>query len=224
SVTATGPILISNRGGIASESFFTNAGSVTVSAPQITVSNGFISTSTLASGRAGNIAISGGSMDLVNGGQIASASIAVATGGGGDVQVNLNGTLTISGGSPNGGSPRPAPLSDFFTDSRSGIFTTTAGSGPGGNITVHAQKIRLAEGGTISAASTGTETAIAGNITINFDDRFSMNAATMTTDSLLADGGNITITSTGSLLDLINSQITTSVRKGFGGGGNIILA
>src|SRR4029453_11071702 len=35
--------------------------------------------------------------------------------------------------------------------------------------------------------------------------------------------GNITITSTGSILDLINSQITTSVRSGVGGGGNITL-
>jgi hypothetical protein len=50
-----------------------------------------------------------------------------------------------------------------------------------------------------------------------------MEHASISTDSLQADGGNITIGSTGSLLHLIDSQITTSVRSGVGGGGNITL-
>jgi large exoprotein involved in heme utilization and adhesion len=48
-----------------------------------------------------------------------------------------------------------------------------------------------------------------------------MDHATISTDSLLADGGNIRITSTGSEFRLFDSQITTSVRSGKGGGGNI---
>jgi len=222
SVVATGPIVISNRAGIASQAQFSDAGNVTISAPLISIINGFISTATVGSGRAGDVIISGGSLELANGGQIVTASINPGTGAGGDVHVNLSSALTISGSS-GGGSALPPVYSTSFTDPRSGIFSTTETSGPGGNITIHAHKIRLAEGGTISAASTGTETAIAGNITINFDDRFSLNGASITTDSLQADGGNITITSTGSILDLINSQITTSVRSGTGGGGNIIL-
>ena len=50
-----------------------------------------------------------------------------------------------------------------------------------------------------------------------------MDHASISTDSVQADGGNITITSTGSLLHMIDSQITTSVRSGVGGGGNITL-
>jgi large exoprotein involved in heme utilization and adhesion len=224
SIVATGPISISNRAGIASESFFTNAGTVTISAPVVSIGNGFISTSTLASGRAGDIVISAGALELASGGQIASASIATATGAGGDVQLNLSSALTISGASPTGRSPLPTPFSDFFTDARSGIFTTAAGSGPGGNITIRSpQQIRILNGGTISAASTGDVNATAGNITINFGDRFSMDGSSITTSSTLADGGNIVITSTGSILDLSDSQITTSVQSGVGGGGNITL-
>jgi hypothetical protein len=117
----------------------------------------------------------------------------------------------------------PAPFSDFFTDPRSGIYSTAAGTGPGGNITIRAPQIRLHDRGTISAASTGTADAIAGNIDITFGDLFELRTATIGTDSLEADGGNITIASTGSILLLVDSQITTSVRSGLGGGGNIIL-
>ena len=100
SLVATGPIVISNGAGIASESFFNDVGSITISAPQVFLNNGFISTSTLQSGRAGDISITAGNLTLENGGQIASASIALATGRGGDVHLNIGGSLSISGRSP----------------------------------------------------------------------------------------------------------------------------
>ncbi|HKZ03965.1 MAG TPA: filamentous hemagglutinin N-terminal domain-containing protein [Methylomirabilota bacterium] len=218
---ATGPIVISNGAGIASESFFNDTGSVTISAPLISVNRGFISTSTFQSGRAGDIVVSGGSLELAGGGQIASASIASATGRGGDVHLSLSGTLTISGNS-GGGSVLPPPFSDLFTDARSGIFTTAAGTAPGGNVTVRAAQIRL-DGGVISAASTGTADALAGNIDVTFGDLLRMRNATIGTDSVEADGGNIIIVSTGSTLHMIDSQITTSVGQGLGSGGNITL-
>jgi filamentous hemagglutinin family protein len=222
-LVATGPVVISNGAGIASEAFFNDVGTITISAPELFINNGFISTSTLQSGRAGDISITAGTLALENGGQIASASIALASGRGGDVRLNISDSLTISGRSPTGRSVLPAPFSDFFTDPRSGIFTTTAGSGPGGNIAIQSPQIQLRDSGTISAASTGTAEATAGSIDITFGNLLSLNGATITTDSTLADGGNITITSTGSLLHLVNSQITTSVQSGVGGGGNITL-
>ena len=45
----------------------------------------------------------------------------------------------------------------------------------------------------------------------------------MTTGATLADGGNISITTTGSLVHLTDSQITTSVQSGAGTGGNIAI-
>jgi filamentous hemagglutinin family protein len=231
SLVATGPVIISNRAGIGSAASFNDVGNITISAPQIVVSDGSISTSTLQSGRAGDISITAGTLALENGGQISSGSIAASTGRGGDVHLNLDGSLTISGQSPpsvqcpTGCSALRTLLGTdtAFTDPRSGIFSTAAGTAPGGNITIRSPQIQLRDGGTISAASTGTAEATAGNIDITFGALFSLNRATITTDSTLADGGNITITSTGSLLHLVNSQITTSVQSGVGGGGNITL-
>jgi len=50
-----------------------------------------------------------------------------------------------------------------------------------------------------------------------------MQNGSITTESSLADGGNISITTTGSLVRLTDSQITTSVESGVGTGGNIIV-
>jgi len=50
-----------------------------------------------------------------------------------------------------------------------------------------------------------------------------MQSGSITTASTLADGGNISITTTGSTTNLSNSQITTSVESGTGSGGNITI-
>jgi large exoprotein involved in heme utilization and adhesion len=221
SIIATGPIVLSNGGGIATTAFVGDVGPIDISAPQITLNGGFISTATLQSGNAGGILINTGALSLTGGGQIVTASIDQASGIGGDVTVNA-GTLTISGSSPSGQSVLPSPFSDVFTDPRSGIFSTAAATGPGGNITIRAPQIQILDGGTISAASSSpSPLATAGSIGITFGDLFSMNRSTISTEALAADGGNITISSTGSLLLLVDSQITTSVQSGVGGGGNI---
>jgi filamentous hemagglutinin family protein len=348
-VTAHGPVSITDRAGISSQTFLQDVGSVTLSAPTVVIDGGFINSSTLEAGRAGSIVLDVGTLQLTGGGQIASSSVLFASGPAGQINVTASESITITGSSPDGKSVLPIPFGDFINDARSGIFSTTANTGPGGNITLRAPqirladggtisasslisatgpagqidvtasesititgaspfgdsglfsttagpgpggnitlragqiqladggtisaastgvlpgsgaagdidvtgtgsititgvpsgifsttagtgaggsitlrapRIRLADGGTISASSTGGPSAIAGDITINFDNRFSLNGATITTDSVLADGGNITITSTGSILDMINSQITTSVQSGVGGGGNITL-
>jgi filamentous hemagglutinin family protein len=222
-VVATGPILLSNGGGIVNTAFFGDVGPIEISAPQLSLNGGFVSTATLQSGNAGGILINAGALTLTGGGQIVTASIDQATGLGGDVTVNA-GSLTISGSSPSGLSVLPSPFNDVFTDSRSGIFSTAAAAGPGGNITIRAPQIQILDGGTISAASTSlSPLATAGSIAIAFGDQFSMNGSNISTEALVADGGNITITATGSVLLLTDSQITTSVQSGTGGGGNIFV-
>ena len=191
SLVATGPVVISNGAGIASESFFNDVGSITISAPQVILNNGFISTSTLQSGRAGDISITAGNLTLENGGQIASASIASATGRGGDVHLNIDGSLSISGRSPatelcpTGCSVLPAPFSDFFTNPQSGIYSTTAGIAPGGNITIRSPQIQLFDGGTISASSTGVILASgpAGHINVTASDSITITGASPTGES-----------------------------------------
>jgi hypothetical protein len=45
----------------------------------------------------------------------------------------------------------------------------------------------------------------------------------VTTGATLADGGDISIATTGSLVHLTDSQVTTSVLGGVGDGGNIAI-
>ena len=184
-------------------------GPVTITGTSPTDQSGLFST-TAGTGPGGSITLRAAQIQLADGGTISSASTGVLPGSGaaGNIDVSATGPVTITGTSPTG---------------QSGLFSTTAGTGPGGNITLRAPQIRLADGGTISASSTGGPSATAGSIDITFGEEFVLEHASISTDSLQADGGNITIVSTGSLLHLIDSQITTSVRSGVGGGGNITL-
>jgi filamentous hemagglutinin family protein len=222
-VTAHGAVSISDRAGISSQTFLQDVGSVTLSAPAVVIDGGFINTSTLEAGRAGSIVLNVGTLLLTGGGQVASSSVLLASGPAGHINVTASESITITGASLDGQSVLPVPFGGFVNDARSGIFSTAAATGPGGNITLRAPQIRLADGGTISASSTGGPSATAGSIDITFGSLFQMDHASISTDSAQADGGNITITSTGSLLHMIDSQITTSVRSGVGGGGNITL-
>jgi len=100
-----------------------------------------------------------------------------------------------------------------------------AGGGRGGNVNITAPQVNLLDGGSVSANSRGTADALAGNVNIVTDNLAMKGGSSITTQSLLADGGNIAITSTGSgsLVYLLDSQITTSVQSGVGSGGNITI-
>jgi hypothetical protein len=134
----------------------------------------------------------------------------IGAGQGGSIAVNA-GTLSLTG-----------PGSGLFSDT--GPFLgAPANSGVGGNIDVVAKNVSVQDGATISANSRGTASALAGNINVAFGDTLQLTNSNITTESLLADGGNITITSTGSTLYLLNGQILTSVQSGLGAGGNITI-
>jgi filamentous hemagglutinin family protein len=219
SVTATDSIMISGLAGISSQSFSANVGLVDISASRLIMDAGFINTSTLGVGNAGQVLVTADKVSLTNGAQIASSSQIAATGSGGSITVNASGSVTISGVGPADG----VGSITFTNDPSSGIFTTASGTGAGGNSTINAgQLVSLSNGGKISAQSTGTDTAIAGNITINTPTFESQNGI-VTTASANAPGGNISIHTTGSLVHLTNSDITTSVNGGLGGGGDITI-
>jgi len=124
---------------------------------------------------------------------------------------------------PGGSITVRAPGGDVTLSGGGALFSSASGSARGGNINVVGDRVRLLAGGLMSADSTGTEDATAGSIDITFGRLFEMDGATMTTQSALADGGNISISSTGSVFRLLDSRITTSVQSGIGGGGNITI-
>jgi filamentous hemagglutinin family protein len=202
-----------NGGGVTSESggtlagqFFVgsgNAGQITVSTPTLTMANGGkISVKTSGGGNAGNI-----SLDVANFTQTGGARVDSSTSGagsGGDITVTAANSASISG---------PG----------TGLFSTASSTGAGGNINLQAPQVQIVDGAIISANSTGTATATAGNVNV-VTSNLNMQNGSITTESTLADGGNISITTTGSMVHLTDSEITTSVESGAGSGGNITIA
>jgi filamentous hemagglutinin family protein len=202
SVTATGPIVISNGSGISSEAFSESVGRVSISAPQITMDNGYINTGTLQSGRAGDISIETGTLTLTNGAQIASSSIANATGSGGNIGITATDSVTISGASPTGKSVIPVPYRDFINDASSGLFSTASSANPragsGGSINVSTPRLSLADGGKISVATTGA--GAAGNVVIDTGTMSVASAARVdSSTSGTGRGGGLTVTAADSV-------------------------
>jgi filamentous hemagglutinin family protein len=207
-----------------------SGGKITITAPTLALSNGGkLSVATIGPGAAGSIALDVGSLTVESGASITSSTS--NSGNAGGIAVLANTATLASGGRIDSGTTnagRGGTITLAATDSLSlaagaGLFSNAGGIGPGGDVIVAARHIELTGGSTISASSTGSAEALAGNVNIVFGDTLRMDGSSIATRSQLADGGNITITSTGSMLTLNNSQITTSVQSGSGSGGNITL-
>jgi large exoprotein involved in heme utilization and adhesion len=155
----------------------------------------------ISQGRAGRVGLEVGSFVLTDGAQISVATRGL--GPAGQVTVRATEGITLVGSS--------------------GISTVTTKAGTGGDINLRARWLELRESAKVSASSTGLASAVAGNVKVIFAETLSMDSSSIATESSLADGGNIEVRSTGSILKLFNSQITTSVKSGSGTGGNITL-
>src|SRR5262249_19869291 len=134
-------IVITGRSGISSQAAGDNVGLVRVTPrDNVLIDNGYISTSTVDIGRAGDISVDAGRLTLINGGQIASSSLPSAHGGVGNIHLTRpDSIVTISGTSPDNVSPVPSPYT--LSDPNSGIFTVTEGTGVGGNIFVNVRQL-----------------------------------------------------------------------------------
>ncbi len=179
-----------------------NAGTIVVTTPTLTMGDGgTISVATSGAGNAGDIALNVNNITMTGAARVDSGT--TGSGKGGTVTVNAAGVAAISSGG--------------------GLFSNAEGSGAGGDLNIQAAQLQLLDGATISARSTGTETALAGNVNIVTGSLLRMVNSSITTEATVADGGNISITTTGSTLVLADSQIKTSVQSGVGQGGNITI-
>ena len=223
-ISASESIVISDRSGVTLRAFSQDVGQVSISAPtgSLTIDNGFISTSTTEAGRAGDIAVNVRTLALTQGGQITSSSEAFASGAGGSVTINAD-SVSVSGSSPSG-----IPVTPFTNDPRSGIYSTTAGTGPGGNIDVQAGNVTLANGGIISANSSGTVATIggtpgnAGNISIVGDTLYMDNGAVTVTTLGEGNAGNVLL-NVGNLTQTAGARVESST-SGAGQGGSVTVA
>jgi len=197
-----------------------NAGHLFVSAPTLSMDDGIIRANTLGGGNAGGIDVRVGRLTLTGGAQIFSGT--------GIFQL-IDGVPTVSGIE---GPGRGGDLTVVATESisiagrgreglRSGIFSTAQfGTGAGGDLHIQTNTIELRDGGTIGASSTSDGPA--GTILLQVGDTFRSENGRVTTAAERAGGGTITLTA-GHLVQLINSELSTSVGGGGEDAGNLML-
>ena len=172
------------------------AGDVSVS------NNGRIATDTLGSGQAGSVLIGAQNL-LVNRGEVSSGAQVGSSGQAGSLMVESTNAITLS----NSG------LLSIRNDAQAqnpGALTPTLLSVSAHDITLKDSKI--------TAESTGN--VAASDIQIHFTGILFVDPSHITTSANLGNGGDITIGG-GQLIQLENSQITTSVGGGTGNGGDI---
>lgn len=205
-------------------------GNIGIAANTLFLDRSLIRSSTGGSGSGGTIRIRANQVVLDNGAWIDAGTAAGSTGAGGSVDLNAAQSLIVRGMDRN-----PITRSRYeiegleITPGRSGraqsvfpstISSNTDGAAAGGNVTLSAPQITIADGGHVSANSSATGTA--GNIFIQAPEWLRLYGGSISTQALTGDGGNIDIRA-GNMVRLVNSEISTSVGGGEGSGGNIFI-
>ena len=205
-------------------------GGIRISAGGVVLDRGFVKSTTLGAGNAGDITIAARTVTVRNGASIDASAAAGSRGGGGSIVVNATESILVSGRDTSSNIDVP-PILDPNVEAiiergrpqgraASAITTATGGRGEGGRISLVAPRIDITDGARIEAISTGAGNA--GSISITAADALRLFGGTISSEALRADGGNIDIR-VGNLVHLRNSEITTAVGAGAGAGGNIFI-
>lgn len=180
----------------------------------------FISSATFASGPAGHLTIIADTLQVTGGSRIESGSTIAPLFGSlpqETIPSGAAGDVTIKG--------LTGPRTSVWIDGLgSGVFSNSGGTGQAGNIVVDATSVILKNGGTLSAAASGTvPSATGGTIIVNATDQVALtNGASITASSKgPADAGNISINA-GQQLIMQNSKITTEAHQANGGNIKIV--
>jgi len=170
-----------------------------------------ISTITTGPGQGGQVSVSANSVEILDMARIDSSSAVFATGSAGNV--------TLKG--------LASPAESVVIDGAgSGIFTTTGGIGAGGNIGITSNTVTLQNGGTLSAATSGTGDA--GSITANvgiLNLTGNSSISSSSTGTATGAAGSVTIQGLASPADSVtvtNSSLLTSAAN-TGRGGSIMV-
>lgn len=187
-----------------------------------------IDSSSFGAGQAGNIAIAASTVKVEDAARI--ASYAKAGGGGGDISITADRLLLRSGGAMDVSSYGLGDAGDIVAraatirlDDKALILSAATSSGDGGTISLLATDSLLMNDASIASLSVSAESGAgqAGDITMTIGNLWRMRESVVATSSENADGGNIWVDP--ALIDLIDSEVTTSVQGGVGNGGNIDL-
>jgi large exoprotein involved in heme utilization and adhesion len=204
--------------------------------------SGIASQSFIYGGNAGNVQITAGRLQLLDGGRISTETY--GDGNGGAIQITADDVL-ISGINARmlgwmtaiGADPKLA--SSAVRTNSNGFFLGNDAKGNGGNLLITARNVQIQNGGLISSktetsgnggnielisdrmnlynggmvSAESSGSGYAGNIGIQVSDTLLMKDSSITTEAKYTDGGNIHIKA-GHMVELIDSKITTSVGGG----------
>ena len=206
SIHATDSVTMAGDSDIRVFSFLSNVGGLEIRSPTVALSGqASMNTVGFGTGNSGPITINTQNFSLTEGSKLNSSILSGSSGHGG--------SITIAG--------QASPVESVVVNGPgSGIFTTTEGTGAGGNIFVNANSVAMTNGSSVSASSTGPGNA--GDIFINAGQQFEMRDSSVTTQATKASGGNIDVQAI-DRVRLVNSSISTSVLGGMGSGGNITI-
>ena len=224
-VAAGNSILMDNFASITALNFFgSGGGDIRLSAPDIVMRNmAILASDTFGrqDGDAGDIYVDGTSLRMESGATIDANSCLCASGGAGNIFVNVD-TLDIVG--------------TGFINVPTGIRSTTLGSGDSGDIVINATTINMTGVAVITAESLSSVQDFidqgipdagpgnAGSISITADSLF-MSEGFIETTAFEAGGGNIDL----DIADFLHAQRSSISASAFGtdefsGGGNVSIA
>ncbi|WP_027360889.1 two-partner secretion domain-containing protein [Desulforegula conservatrix] len=188
-------------------SFTADGGNLNIITDNLTIDGGFITSSSVEGGRAGNLAMNVGSLSVLNGGTVTS-SVLRAVGRGGNVYIDARDYVLVSGVSE---------YEIYSNINSSGVDSPYSNAG---DIFLSSPYLRLENGGFLSSSS--TRSGDAGNINIWASDVYLVNSGHIDTASDVSAGGSMHIDSA-HMINLENSYISSSVYGGTGNGGNMLI-
>ncbi len=196
-------------------------------ASQITASTNHTFLGDLATGNGGDIRINATDLMMTESGSINSET--TTPGNGGNIQISAESATLFSKASisamsevselaGNAGNIKISTSKNFSMDNTALI--TSSEQSTGGDITVQAYNMALANNTLISAQSRGDGNS--GNIDLRAEKAFTMDKSSVTTEAEKAAGGGITIQSQD--MDLANNTLISAQSSGQGDAGSIYLA
>ncbi|WP_413167609.1 filamentous hemagglutinin N-terminal domain-containing protein [Capilliphycus salinus ALCB114379] len=191
-----------------------NAGELTINTPELIVENGArISADNFGTGGGSNVNLNVNRLIIRDGGQIGAGSLVEE--GAINNERGSGGTVTV-----NASESVEITGTDTIgsTVENSRLFTLAEGTGDAGNLSIFTPNLTVANGGEVNVSSTGTGEA--GNLTVEANS-IRLNQASLRAETRLGTQGNITLNSPDIQLRR-GSKITTNSLE-TGTGGNILI-
>lgn len=204
-----------------------SAGRINVSTPFLSISDSggiVVATGVFGEGRAGDISINVGKLEVTSGGGITSSSSGYGEEGSIKITASesilLDGGYIVSFGTRLGKAGHIGIRTPFLAMNNGFISTIAYEDHDAGDLTINAKHLSLVNGSVISSESLGTGKA--GIISLYASDSLVCDHSAITTAADRSTGGNIDI-SAGQVQLTGGSQITATVAGGSGTGGNVTI-